>query len=111
MNHLIVLFKNYFMKILLTISLLATFLLSVVFPKNEHSMDGKKFPEYIAEWLIADQLISQGLVEDAMVQIEKIYLLAKADENHPQLYKCLLKIETLAVQKDELGQKGIIKRL
>ncbi len=99
------------MKILLTISLLATFLLSVVFPKNEHSMDGKKFPEYIAEWLIADQLISQGLVEDAMVQIEKIYLLAKADENHPQLYKCLLKIETLAVQKDELGQKGIIKRL
>jgi hypothetical protein len=99
------------MKIFLTISVLASFLLSVVFPKSNPTMNDKNFPEYTAEWVIVDHLMSQGLIEDAMVEIEKIYVLARRDQNHPQLYKCLLRMETLAVQKDEQGQQGVIRRL
>ncbi|HNA64035.1 MAG TPA: hypothetical protein PKZ51_04890, partial [Saprospiraceae bacterium] len=75
------------------------------------SGDTGKYPDYIAEWTEVDHLIEKGLIEDAMSKVERLYARAQSDKNHPQVYKCLLFLENLSSQKDELQLAGIIHRL
>lgn len=70
-----------------------------------------RYPDYAAAWSEIDLLIEKGLIEDALSNVERLYARSQNEKNHPQVYKCLLYIENLSSQKDELELAGIIQRL
>ncbi len=71
----------------------------------------KNYPEYKLEWEKINSLLNDGLLEDAMTQIEKLYHQATVDKNHPQIVKALIHMESIQIQKDSEGLKAAIGRL
>ncbi|MEP7195381.1 MAG: alpha-2-macroglobulin family protein [Saprospiraceae bacterium] len=69
------------------------------------------FPDYTTEWTEIESLIQKGLIEDALINTQKLNERAFLEKNNPQIYKSILYIENLSSQKDELHLKGIIQRL
>lgn len=71
----------------------------------------KKYPDYPADWQEIEQMMADGLLEEASKKIESVFNKAIADGNHPQIIKSLLKWESVRIQKDENGLKSVISRL
>ncbi|MBK9272246.1 MAG: hypothetical protein IPM48_11695 [Saprospiraceae bacterium] len=71
----------------------------------------KDYPDYKLVWDKINLLLNDGLLEDAMIEIEKLYQQVTVEQNHPQIVKALIHMESIQIQKDSEGLKSAIGRL
>ncbi|MDQ3142879.1 MAG: MG2 domain-containing protein [Bacteroidota bacterium] len=76
-------------------------------PPNEN----KEYPSYKQEWDIIQSYIDKGLIRDALEATEDLYSRANAADNFPQIYKCLITIQSLSAQLTENSLNSVLSNL
>ena len=67
--------------------------------------------DYQAEWKVIDSLERQGLPQSALTEVNKLYELAKAETNSPQIIKALVYSNKYQIQLEEDGFVRAIERM